>query len=105
MFTGLILKIWFRRFNELGLRLLKECYKEDEKLTRQLLMNDCSADTSTCEKVMRPSRSLHMSIASKIYNEEFIGHSSCQQLLKLDWYGPLDCEESGKFMVRFCFLE
>ena len=105
MFTSLISKTCFRRLNELGLRLLKECYKEDEKLTMQLLMNDCNTDTITCEKVMRPSRSLHMSIASEIYNEEFIGHSSCQQLLNLDWYGPIDSEKSGRFTVKLCLLE
>ena len=68
-------------------------------------MNYCIADTSTFGKIMMtPSRSLHMSIASEIYDEEFISHSSCQQLLNLDWYGPLDYEESGRFKVKLCFL-
>ena len=105
-FNGFNFKICFRRFNELGLRLLQECYKEDEKLTRQLLMTDWNADTSTRVKVMfRLPRSLHMSIASEIYNEEFIGHSSCQQLVNLDWYGPLDYGESGTNKVKLCFPE
>ena len=105
-FNGFNFKICFRRFNELGLRLLKECYKEDEKLTRQLLMTDWNADTSTSRTVMgRLLRSLHMSIASEIDNKEFIGHSSCQQLVNLDWYGPLDYEESGTPKVKLCFPE
>ena len=68
-------------------------------------MNYCHAGTSTSGQIMMtPSSSLHMSIASEIYDEEFISHSSCQQLLKLDWYGPLDYGESGRFKVKLCFL-
>ena len=105
-FNGFNFKICFRRFNELGLRLLKECYKEDEKLTRHLLVTDWNAGTSTSRLLIgRIPRSLHMSIASQIYNEEFIGHSSCQQLVNLDWYDTLEYEESGTFKVKFCFPE
>ena len=110
VFTVIHFNFFSRLFHVLGLRILNECYNENEALTRALITHDCYADTlRTIKRV--PS----LNIAAKIGNEEFIAHSSCQYLLNVRWGGRLILEEGRRFKVKdflqqndtqflFCFV-
>ena len=64
-------------------------------MTRELVMYDCSTDTSRTKKKVTS-----LEIAAAIGNEEFVAHSSCQYLLNLRWGGKLKLEKDRRFQVK-----
>ena len=75
------------------MRLLNECSNEDERLTRKLLLFDCYNEGTKFKSL--PS----MTIAAQMGNDEFIAHSTCQNILDLEWEGALHVAEDGRVLV------
>ena len=75
------------------MQLLNECSSEDERLTRKLLLLDCYNEGTEFKSL--PS----MTIAAQTENDEFIAHSTCQNILDLEWEGALHIAEDGRVLV------
>lgn len=89
-------KIHFRKFHVLAVRMLNECYNDDKELTRELITLD--SYVSTRRPPIKGVTTLE--IAAAVGKEEFVAHSSCQNLLNLKWFGELKLEEDRKFKVQ-----
>lgn len=85
--------ISFRRFHDAALQLLGECYNDNEKLTKELIIYDFCTDKKNTKKRVPSLR-----IAVDNSNEEFVAHSSCQSLLDYWWKGVL--APGGKGMLK-----
>lgn len=79
------------------MQLLNECSSEDERLTRKLLLSDCYNEGTQFKSL--PS----MTIAAQMENDEFIAHSTCQNILDLEWEGALNIGEDGRVLVGNSF--
>lgn len=75
------------------MQLLNECSSEDERLTRKLLLFDCYNEGTQFKSL--PS----MTIAAQMENDEFIAHSTCQNILDLEWEGALHIREDRRVLV------
>ena len=90
-FFVLIIFIFFRKYHDLGLQLLNECFNEDQELTKNLLWSDR----------LNPIKKLpSLKIAAEIQNEEFVAHKSSQDLLDAKWSGYLDLKDDNKAKVE-----
>ena len=90
------LSLIFRRYHDLAMQVLNECSSEDEQLTRKLLLLDCYNEGTKRKSL--PS----MTIAAQMESDEFIAHSTCQNLLDLEWEGALNIGKDGKVLVGKC---
>ena len=88
------LKIYFRKFHVLVVRMLNEFYNDDKELTRELITQDGTKKGIS-----------NLEIAAAVGNEEFIAHSSCQNLLSTKWGGDLKLEEDKRFKVHYLYLK
>lgn len=79
------------------MQLLNECSSEDERLTRKLFLFDCYNEGAKFRSF--PS----MTIAAQMGNDEFVAHSTCQNMLDLEWEGALHFAEDGRDLVGNCF--
>ena len=91
VFLFLIIFTFFRKYHDLGLQLLNECFNEDQELTKNLL---CSDRLDSAKKL--PT----LKIAAEIQNEEFVAHNSSQDLLDTKWNGYLDLNDDNKAKVK-----
>ena len=91
VFLFLIIFTFSRKYHDLGLQLLNECFSEDQELTKNLL---CSDRLDPTKKI--PT----LKIAAEIQNEEFVAHNSSQDLLDTKWNGYLDLNDDNKAKVR-----
>ena len=82
-------KIYFSKFHELAVRILNEFHNNDKELTKELIMQSETKKGGT-----------NLEIAADVGNEEFIAHSSCQNLLSTKWGGELMLEEDRRFKVN-----
>ena len=86
-------KIYFRKFHVLAVRMLNEFHNENKELTREMLTQDGAKKGASI-----------LEIAATVGNEEFIAHSSCQNLLSTKWGGDLKLEEDRRFKVNYLYL-
>ena len=87
-------KILFRKFHVLAVRILNGFHNDDKELTREILTQDETKEGAS-----------NLEIAAAVGNEEFIAHSSCQNLLSINWGGDLKLEEDRRFKVNYLYLK
>ena len=81
-----------RKYHDLGLQLLNACFNEDQVSTRKLLCSD---------RLESPKKRTPLDIAAEIENEEFVAHSSSQDLLNQKWSGFFELKDDRKIKVIF----
>ena len=74
--------------------MLNEFYNDNKELTGEMIAHD---GTKT--------RYSSLELAVAVGNEEFIAHSSCQNLLSTKWGGELKLEEDKRFKVNYFYLK
>ena len=88
--TSMYYSLIFRKYHDLSLELLSQCFNEDEALTLALLSTD---------RLESSQKLTSLEIAAEINNEEFVAHSSSQYLLDTRWSGILDLQDHEKVKV------
>ena len=84
----------FRKFHTLAERMLNKFYNDDKELTRKMIVHN---GTETGDS--------NIELAVAVGNEDFIAHSSCQNVLSTKWGGDLMLEEDKKFKVNYLYLK
>ena len=86
-------KIYFRKFHVLAVRILNEFHNNDKELTKELIMHSETKKGVT-----------NLEMSADVGNEEFIAHSSCQNLLTTKWGGELMLEEDRLKVNIYIYL-
>lgn len=81
-----------RKYHDLGLQLLNVYFDEDQLSTRKLLCSD---------RLESPKKRTPLDIAAEIENEEFVAHSSSQDLLNQKWSKFFELKDDSKIKVIF----
>ena len=76
----------------MGLQLLNVYFDEDQLSTRKLLCSD---------RLESPKKRTPLDIAAEIENEEFVAHSSSQDLLNQKWSKFFELKDDSKIKVIF----
>ena len=74
--------------------MLNEFDNDDKELTREMIMQGGTKKGAT-----------NLEIAAAVGNEEFIAHSSCQNLLSTKWGGHLKLEGDRRLKVNYLYLK
>ena len=74
--------------------MLNEFYNDDKELTREMIVHNG-----------KKTRDSTLELAVTVGNEEFIAHTSCQNLLSKKWSGDLILEEDKKFKVNYLYFK